>query len=276
MRKINLNNKLEMPVLGLGTYPLNKIHLVRTVLYAYSYGCRSFDTSSAYGNEKWLGLALKILRFFGANDIFITSKLSNFEQRSGNIKNSLFNTMNRLGVKQLDLYLMHWPNPETYLDCWKQMELLYKAGYVKAIGVCNFHEHHLKKLFEIAEIIPVINQIELHPLLSQERLVDFCNKHSIRVESYSPLARMDPKLINSSILKRLAEKYSKTVPQIILRWNIQKNIITIPKSGSKNRIRENFSVFDFNLSESEICDIDKLNENYRVRYNPDTVDFKKV
>ena len=158
----------------------------------------------------------------------------------------------------------------------KEMEKLYEEGLVGAIGVCNFHEHHLEKLLKIAKVKPVINQIELHPLLTQIPLRGYCKSKGIQIQSYSPVARMDKKLIENKILALIAKKYNKTVPQIILKWNIQSDIITIPKSGNKTRIRENFDIFNFELSDEELKKIDNLNENYRVRYNPDTVDYTKV
>ena len=276
MKTILLNNNLKMPIIGLGTYPLNRLNLVKAMWNAYKNGCTSFDTSAAYGNERWLGLGIKILKIFGAKDLFITTKLSNASQREGNVRESLLKSMKRLNLNSIDLYLMHWPNPETYLESWKEMEKLYKEGLVKAIGVCNFHEHHLDKLLEIAEVIPAINQIELHPLMSQKPLREYCESRGIQIQAYSPVARMNPKLIKNPVLEKLAKKYNKTVPQIILRWNIESNIVTIPKSGNKNRIIENFNIFDFELTAEDISDINNLNEDYRVRYNPDTVDYFKV
>lgn len=276
MKFIKLNNGLNMPIIGLGTYPLNRFKLIRAMYYAYKNSCISFDTSSAYENERWLGIGIKILKLLGAKDLFITTKLSNHGQRNGNIREELIKSMKRLNLKYIDLYLMHWPNPDTYLDSWKEMEKLYEEGLVGAIGVCNFHEHHLEKLLKIAKVKPVINQIELHPLLTQISLREYCKKQEIQIQSYSPVARMDKKLIENKILVSIAKKYNKTVPQIILKWNIQSDIITIPKSGSKIRIKENFDIFDFELSTDELEKINSLNENYRVRYNPDTVDFTKV
>jgi diketogulonate reductase-like aldo/keto reductase len=276
MKYKKLNNNLDIPVIGIGTYPLNRIALLKTVINAYSFGCRSFDTSSSYGNEKWLGLALKILKLFRAKNIFITTKLSNSSQRNGDVRKALNDSIKKLGVKQIDLYLMHWPNPETYLDSWKQMEALYKEGLVKAIGVCNFHEHHFEKLLEIAEVIPVINQIELHPLLSQKPLREYCERKSIQIQGYSPVARMDPKLIKHPILLELSKKHKKSVPQIILKWDMQNGVITIPKSGNKQRIKENLDIFDFELTKADMIQIDSINEDYRVRYNPDSVDYYKV
>jgi len=276
LKFITLNNGLKMPILGFGTFPLNKIKLVKCILIAIKHGYLNIDTSRAYGNEKWIGIALKLLRLLGTKKLFITTKLGNPDQRKGNVRKALTESMKRLGVDYIDLYLMHWPNPETYIDSWKQMEELYKEGLVGAIGVCNFHEHHLEKLIEICEVIPAINQIELHPLLTQTSLREYCQKKGIQVESYSPIARMNPKLIENDILVSISNKYKKTVPQIILRWNIEHNIVTIPKSGTKNRIIENIDIFDFQLTKDEIKQIDGINEDYRVRHNPDTVDYNKV
>jgi diketogulonate reductase-like aldo/keto reductase len=276
MKNIVLNNSLKMPIIGLGTYPLNRFNLLKSIFYAHKNSCISFDTSPSYGNEKWLGIGMNLLKFFGVKNIFITTKLSNVSQREGNIREALIESMKRLNVKYIDLYLMHWPNPETYLNSWKEMEKLYKEGLVKAIGVCNFHEHHLEKLLEVAEVTPVINQIELHPLLTQVPLREYCKSKDIQIQSYSPIARMNVKLIENDTLISIAKKYNKSVPQIILRWNIENDIITIPKSGSKRRIKENFNIFNFELIDEEIENINNLNEDFRVRYNPDTVDYFKV
>lgn len=276
MKFITLNNGLKMPILGFGTFPLNKIKLVKCILIAKKYGYLNIDTSRAYGNEKWIGMAFKLLRLFGNKKLFVTTKLGNPDQRKGDVRKALNESMKRLGVNYIDLYLMHWPNPETYIDSWRQMEELYKEGLVGAIGVCNFHEHHLEKLIENCEIIPAINQIELHPLLTQTSLREYCQKKGIQIQAYSPVARMDPKLIKNEILVSISKKYKKTVPQIILRWNIEHNIVTIPKSGTKNRIIENIDIFDFELTNDEVRQIDEINEDYRVRHNPDTVDYNKV
>jgi diketogulonate reductase-like aldo/keto reductase len=277
LNHIELNNKIKMPVLGLGTFPLNKFKLMKVVFQAYTLGYRSFDTSSAYNNEKWLGLSLLLLRFFKKKEkIFITTKLSNSDQRKGNVRQALLDSMKRLNMKSIDLYLMHWPNPETYMDSWKQMEMLYQEGLVKAIGVCNFHQHHLDELLKIAKIVPVINQVELHPLLSQLELAEYCKSREISIEAYSPVARMHPKLIKNKILTKIAGKYNKSVPQIILRWDIQHGYVVIPKSSSYNRLKENISIFDFELLPEEMALIDGINENFRIRHNPDTADFNKL
>jgi len=272
---IRLNNGIEMPMIGLGTFPMNGLKLAIIVRKAVKMGYNSFDTSPAYGNEKWLGRGIRLCGKSRAA-LFITTKLSNSGQRSGDIRSALQNSMSRLGIKYLDLYLMHWPNPETYLKSWKQMETLYKEGLVRAIGVCNFHEHHLESLLEIADVAPVINQVELHPLLSQANLVEFCKNSGTQITAYSPLARMNDKLIRNKVLIGIAKKYEKTVPQIVLRWDYQHQIISIPKSSNAVRLKQNISIFDFNLLEEEMDLINQLNIDFRVRYNPDNCDFSKL
>ena len=269
---VELNNGIHIPSLGLGTFPLNW-SLLKIIPNAYRLGYRAFDTASAYRNERMLGLALKL---FPRSTYCVTSKLSNSDQRKGNVRAALNGTLSRLKLKTLDLYLMHWPQTETFLDCWKQMEALYQEGLVGAIGVCNFHEHHLEKLLTIADVVPAINQIELHPLLTQQPLVDYCSSRGIAIEAYSPLARMDSKLIENHVLKSLAIKYQKNVPQIVLRWIVQSGFLTCPKSSNKRRLEQNIQIFDFSLTEEEMALINGLNENYRVRHNPDTADFSKL
>jgi len=238
-------------------------------------GYSSFDTSAAYGNERWLGFGQKLCEK-SRRELFITTKLSNTQQRSGDVEKALQKSLKFLRISYVDLYLMHWPNPDTYLDCWKKMEELYNKGVARAIGVCNFHQHHLEKLLEIATVTPAVNQIELHPLLSQKSLLNFCNKKRIQVVAYSPVARMHDKLIGNFILTELAKKYGKTVTQIILRWDYQCGVITIPKTQQVKRLLENIEIFDFELSSDEILAIDSINEDFRVRHNPDNCDFSKL
>lgn len=275
MKYFILNNGIKMPVIGLGTFPMKRLELFKVFFQATSCGYTSFDTSSAYGNERWLGLAQWISRK-QRDKLFFTTKLSNTQQREGNIRKALENSLRLLKLDYIDLYLMHWPNPETYLKSWKEMEKLYEEKLIKAIGVCNFHEHHLNKLFSVANIIPAVNQIELHPLLSQKPLINFCKKYNIQVEAYSPLARMDENLIKNKTLIDLSKKYNKTVSQVIFRWNYQNNIIVIPKTSHKKRLIENIDFFDFEISNEDMKKIDLINCNFRVRYNPDTCDFTKL
>ncbi|WP_242875975.1 aldo/keto reductase [Cellulosilyticum sp. I15G10I2] len=275
MKKFILNNGIEMPVIGLGTYPMNGNLLIETMLKSITYGYRSFDTSSAYQNHESIGEAIRLCDK-NRDKIFITTKLSNSQQRSGNVEGALKRSLSILGLKYVDLYLIHWPETDHYLESWIQMENLYKQGLVRAIGVCNFHEHHLKSLLNIANVIPAVNQIELHPCLTQKPLTRFCESYQIRVEAYSPLARMHRKLVENPILLQVADKYKKSVPQIILRWNYQNGIISIPKTQDSKRLRDNISIFDFSLLPEEMAAIEAINEDFRVRHDPDNCDFSKL
>ncbi|WP_315112833.1 aldo/keto reductase [Clostridium intestinale] len=278
MEYITLNNNEKMPVFGLGTFPMKNLNLIKAVINAIDAGYRCFDVAPSYHNELALGIALKIamLKGISRKDLFIITKVSNVDQRKGNIKKALKLSMLKLGVKYIDLYLMHWPHPNTYKNTWKQMEELYESGVVKSIGVCNFHKQHLEELFTINKITPVVNEIELHPLLTQKELSEFCKTNKINIISYSPLARMDEKLIKNPILIELSKIHKKTVPQIIFRWNLQHNYIVIPKTESKKRLKENIDIFDFCLTKEEMDIIDTINQNYRVRHNPETCDYSKV
>jgi diketogulonate reductase-like aldo/keto reductase len=272
---ITLNNGVEMPWIGMGTWPLNGWRFALLVRKAVKYGYHSFDLASAYGNETWFGRGLKICGQKRA-DLFITTKLSNTDQRTKDVRTAFCNSLARLGLQYLDLYLMHWPVPDLFVSSWKQMEVLYKEGLVRAIGVCNFHQHHLEELLKTADVTPAVNQIELHPLLSQKPLVKFCKELGIQVEAYSPVARMHERLVKNETMVSLAAKYQKTVPQIILRWDFQNGIPSVPKSSNPERLKQNIHSLDFALSEEEVELVDNLNEDIRVRYDPDNCDFDKL
>jgi diketogulonate reductase-like aldo/keto reductase len=171
---------------------------------------------------------------------------------------------------------MHWPVPDLYVSSWKQMEVLLEEGLVRAIGVCNFHQHHLSELLKVADVMPAVNQVELHPLLSQSSLVRVCRETGIQVEAYSPFAQMHDRLIKNEVLVSIAGRHQRTVPQIILRWDYQNGIVSVPRSSSAARLRENISIGDFTLSEEEMQMIDLLNADVRVRYDPDNCDFSKL
>lgn len=272
---LKLANGILIPKVGFGTFPMNRFKLLKAVLIALKCGYKRFDTASAYGNERWLGFALK-LSLKKRTDYFITTKLSNYEQKNCSVEVALKRSMKKLGVKYIDLYLMYWPNPETYLEKWKEMEELYKKGLVKAIGVCNFHEHHLERLISNSEIVPVLNQIELTPLLNQKKLEEYCKEKNIVIEAYSPLARMHEKIRENKVLNDLAKDKNRTISQIILKWNLEKERCFSVKSESKKRIKENIDIYDFYLKKDEILDIDKIDSNFRVRHNPDDCDFSKL
>jgi len=272
---IVLNNGVVMPLIGLGTYRLNGIRMLPFIRKALRYGYRNFDLAPAYGNEKWFGCALRFCER-RREDIFITTKLSNRGQKTGNVRSEFLASLKRLRVTYIDLYLMHWPVPDLYVSSWKQMESLYEEGLIRAIGVCNFHKHHMRALLKHAEIVPAINQIELHPLLSQLPLRQYCAEKGIGVEAYSPVARMHERLILNETLTTIAARKRKTVPQVILRWNYQHSIPTIPKTSNAGRLRENIDIYDFSLSDEAMAAIDGLNIDFRVRFDPDNCDFSKL
>lgn len=270
---IILNNGIKMPLIGLGTFNLVGDECINVIIDAFNNGYTSFDTAAAYKNSEAMGIALRKLNV-SRDKYFITTKLSNRDQERGNIVDACKRTLQYLSLDYVDLYLMHWPYPEYYLESWNSMETIYKQGLARAIGVCNFNIHHLIELKKYCSIIPAVNQVELHPLLSQLPLREFCSSNMIQMEAYSPLARMDSLLINSPSIAEISKKYHKTVAQVILRWIIQNNIIAIPKTKTHQRLIENINIFDFELSLREIKLIDSMNINYRVRHDPDSCDMK--
>jgi diketogulonate reductase-like aldo/keto reductase len=281
MDTLKLNNGVNMPVLGLGAgiIPKHKFRGYRDARaqkaiydYALRKGCALFDTSSAYGrNEEILGSVIK--KHNCRDRMFLMVKISNREQRSGNIKIALENALRKLNTDYVDLLLLHWPQTGTYVDSWIQMTDIYREGKARSIGVSNFHVHHLDEIAKVSDIVPAINQFEMHPLFTQKPLLDVCRERNIQPVSYTPLGRMHDVLINSRTLRDLSKKYHKTVPQIILRWNLQLKVIPIPRTTKAQHLDEFLNIFDFSLSDDEMNAIDAVNENIRLRYNPDTCDF---
>lgn len=257
-----LSNEIEIPKIMLGTYPLKGMELIKTVKNAVKCGYLGLDAAEAYGNERYIGLS-RMLMPSKKKNIFITTKFNVFDEKV-NIKKELEGSMSRLGVKTIDLYLMHWPHPKNYIDTYKQMEELYLEGKVKAIGVCNFQIRHLENLLKHAKIKPMVNQIEIHPLLIQKELINYCQKENIQLEAYCPFAQMNDMLLEKDILKNIAIKYNKKISQVILRWDIEKKIIPLPRTTKIERLKENIDIFDFKLTEEDIELIDSLNKNYKI------------
>lgn len=273
--KVKLNNNIKMPALGLGVYNA-KDHdeLVTAIIHAIKAGYRSIDTAAIYGNEEAVGEGIrKALAETGLKreDLFITSKVWNDEMRSGQVVAAYEESLKKLDLEYLDLYLLHWPVPGKYQSAWLALEGLYKEGKVRSIGVSNFQIHHLKELAAISDTTPVVNQIECHPYLTQEPLRSYMQKQEIQAESWSPLMRGE--LLMDPLLVKLAEKYKKTVAQMIIRWNVQSNIVVIPKSTNKARLEENYNVFDFHIDSADMVLIDSLNQDKRMGQDPDNVDF---
>lgn len=265
-----LNNGVKMPWLGVGVYEVKDGHEVeQSVLTALQTGYRSIDTAEAYYNEGGVGEAIR-KSGVARDELFVTTKVWNSNQAYETTLRSFENSRKRLGLQYIDLYLLHWPAKGKYLEAWRAFEKLYKEGYVRAIGVCNCHEQHLNAIMQNYETVPMVNQVELHPLLSQQRLRNFCKEKGIQMEAWAPLIRGQ---LNIPVLHKLAQKHGKTPAQIILRWDLQNGIVTIPKSVHDTRIRENADIFDFELSSEDMKEIDTLNQNYRWGPNPDNFNF---
>lgn len=273
---ITLNNGIEMPRVGLGVFRVeNSLELVNAVKVAIKNGYRSIDGAAIYGNEEAMGEGIREgIKEAGISreDLFITSKVWNADLGYESTIAAYEASLKRLDVDYLDLYLIHWPVEGKYKEAWRALEYLYKEGRVKAIGVSNFQVHHLQDLLKDAEIKPVINQIELHPYLSQEKVREFCKENDIQVEAWSPLMAGNG-LLENDILKAIAKKYNKTTAQVVLRWDLQNQVITIPKSTNEGRLVENIDIFGFNLSKDDMDRIDSLNKDLRVGPDPDNFDF---
>ncbi|WP_372974062.1 aldo/keto reductase [Muriicola sp.] len=266
-----LNNGVKMPYFGLGVY-LSKEgqEVINAVKWALEEGYRHIDTASIYGNEAGVGEGI---RESGVprEEVFLVSKVWNSDQGYDSAIKAFEASLERLGTDYLDLYLIHWPVKGKYRETWRALETLYNEKRVKAIGVSNFLSHHLEDLLDQASIVPMVNQMEFHPYLVQKDLLGFCKEKDIQYEAWSPL--MQGNVFEVELLKELAKKYQKSIAQIVLRWDLQKGVITIPKSSKRNRIAENASIFDFSLSEDDISRLDKLDRHQRFGPDPDTFDF---
>lgn len=263
-----LNNGVKMPWLGFGTYKAQDGEtVIKAVKEALKMGYRHIDTASFYNNEEGVGTAIKESGV-PRKDIFLVSKVWNLDQGYEKTLKAFETSIKKLGTDYLDLYLIHWPQP-VHKETWKALEKLYKEGRVKAIGVSNFTVNHLKDIIDNCEIKPMINQVEFHPELVQNELIDFCKKENIQMEAWSPLMR--GKIFEIPVLKELAEKYKKTISQIVLRWDLQMGVVTIPKSTTASRIKENADIFDFQLSEEDMKKISELNIGLRIGSHPDKV-----
>ncbi len=266
-----LHNGVEMPTLGLGVWKMENNDEVKTAVQAaIDAGYKAIDTAAAYKNEEGVGAAIKDSST-PREDLFITSKVWNDDQGYESTVKAFEDTVTKLGVDTLDLYLIHWPVEGKYKETWKAMEKLYKDGRIRAIGVSNFHPAHLEDLMKDAEIKPMVNQVEFHPLLNQQELRDYCNQHSIQLEAWSPLAQ--GKLLDNDVVKQIADQHGKSTAQVIIRWDLEHEVVTIPKSSNPERIKQNFDVFDFELTKDNIRAIDELNQNERMGPDPDHFDF---
>ncbi len=268
-----LNNGVRMPWLGLGVWQVtNPKELDFAVKTALKYGYAAIDTADIYGNEKEVGRAI---RESGVprEDVFVTTKLWNARQREGfqAVLKAFETSRKRLDMDYVDLYMIHWPIKGKYVESWKALLKLYEQRVVRAIGVCNFNIHHLQDIIRETGVVPAVNQVELHPWLNQQPLVDYCASQGIQVQAYSPL--MNGHLGEVPEVVPIAKKYGRTPAQIVLRWNLQRKIAVIPKSVHEERILENSKIFDFSLSEEDMAAILALNRNQRFLPDPDNVRF---
>lgn len=253
-----LSNGVKIPSIGFGTYKSgNEKETADIVSYALKIGYRQIDTASFYGNEIGIGKGIKNSGI-PREEIFITTKLWNDDHGYENTIKACNESLKKLQIEYLDLYLIHWPN-ELNAETWRALEDLYYCGKVKAIGVCNFKIGHLEELKKTSRILPMVNQIEIHPLSSKEEMLQYCKKSNIQLVAWSPIMR--GRVFSNELIMRLAEKYKKTIAQIILRWHVQRGVIPIPKSSNGERIIENINIFDFEIINEDMDIINSLNES---------------
>ncbi|WPP39382.1 aldo/keto reductase [Paenibacillus hunanensis] len=266
-----LSNGVEMPWFGLGVYKVEEgDQVVNSVKWAIEAGYRSIDTAALYQNEEGVGQAIKESGV-PREELFITTKVWNSDQGYDATLQAFDKSLSKLGLDYVDLYLVHWPVKGKYKDTWRALEKLHEDGKVRAIGVSNFQIHHLEDLLADAKVRPVVNQVELHPLLSQVELRNYCKEQGIQIEAWAPLAQ--GRLLDNPTLQAIADKHGKSIAQVLLRWDIQSGIVTIPKSIKKERIVQNADIYDFELSAEEMKQIDDLNEDRRFGADPDNFDF---
>ncbi len=266
--EIAFNNGETIPQIGLGVFLMkDKDEFMKAIKWAIDAGYRHFDTAAYYGNEQWLGEALKESGL-KRDEYFVTSKVWNSDHGYDKTMAAFEKTRNKLGLDYLDLYLVHWPAPD-YVGSWKAMEELYKAGKIKSIGVSNFKKHHMEDLMSQTEIKPVIDQIETHPYFQQTELVNYLQDNEIVHEAWSPMGRGSDGIFDDAVLKEIAAAHNKTVAQVILRWHIQRNTVIIPKSVHEARLKENFDIFDFELTEDDMKKIATLDTGKRIYADPD-------
>lgn len=264
---VTLNNGVDIPALGFGVWQMEDLkECENAVIKAIQTGYRMIDTAAIYQNETAVGTAVKNSGV-DREELFITSKVWVQDHGYEKAKSAFQRTLNRLQMDYLDMYLIHWPYGD-FLGTWKALEELYKEGKIKAIGVCNFTVEKLEELKANSTVLPVINQIELHPVFQQKELQVYDRENNIITQPWSPLGNGNANLLSNAELKAIAEKYNKTVAQVILRWHLQEGFVVIPKSVTPSRIEENFNVFDFELTADEMNVVRSLDTGKRLFFDP--------
>ncbi len=269
---VTLNNGVEIPQLGFGVFQIPPEETKDAVLAALEVGYRHIDTAEMYGNEKQVGEAVRASGL-DRGEVFVTSKLNNGFHAYDDALKAFDRTLEDLGFDHLDLFLVHWPLPDVgdFVETWRAMEKIYESGRAKAVGVSNFQPHHLTRLFGETTVVPAVNQIEVHPYLTQDGVRAFGTEHGIATEAWSPIAQ--GKVLDHPTLVRIAEAHGKTPAQVTLRWHLQRGDIVFPKSVTRSRVEENFDLFDFELSAVDLTDITELNKDERIGPDPDTFNY---
>jgi diketogulonate reductase-like aldo/keto reductase len=267
---LTLKTGARIPQLGFGVWQVSPEEVVDSVRIALETGYRSIDTAAAYGNEEGVGKAIADSGI-PRDELFVTTKLANPQHGYDNTLEALDESLRKLGLDYVDLYLIHWPIPakDAYVDTWKAFEKAHADGKAKAIGVSNFQIPHLRRLLQETSVVPALNQIELHPNLQQSDLRAFHQEHDILTEAWSPLGQ-GKGLLDDQTLGALAKKYDRSPAQIVLRWHLQLGNVVIPKSVTPSRIKENFEVFDFELADDDVKEISTLDTGKRIGPHPDT------
>jgi 2,5-diketo-D-gluconate reductase A len=270
---ITLNNGVEIPQLGFGVFQIPPDQTVEATRTALEIGYRHIDTAEMYGNEAEVGEAVR-QSGIPREEVFVTSKLNNGFHAHDDALKAFDGTLAALQFDYVDLFLIHWPLPGIdvdYVETWKAMEEMYRSGRAKAIGVSNFNPHHLRKLFADTEVTPTVNQIEVHPYLTQDDVRAFNADHEIITEAWAPIAK--GKVAQDATIQRIAEKYGKSAAQVTLRWHVQRGDVVFPKSVTRSRVEENFDIFDFELDGTDLGDISGLNRDERTGPDPDTFNY---
>jgi 2,5-diketo-D-gluconate reductase A len=269
---VTLNNGVEIPQLGFGVFQVPPAETKAAVLTALEVGYRHIDTAEMYGNEKEVGEAI---REFGIDrdDVFVTSKLNNGFHAHDAALTAFDGTLEALGFDRVDLFLIHWPLAmlSDYVETWTALEEIYRSGRARAIGVSNFQPHHLRRIHTEATIVPAVNQIEIHPYLTQDEVRAFDAEHEIATEAWSPIAQ--GKVLDDPVIVQVAKDNDRTPAQVVLRWHLQRGDIVFPKSVTRARVEENFALFDFELSGEDMASISALDRGERTGADPDTFDY---
>ena len=270
---VQLNNGVQIPQLGFGVFQIDPADTAAAVTTAFEVGYRHIDTAEMYGNEKGVGEAIAASGL-GRDEVFVTSKLNNGFHAYDDALRAFDQTLADLQLEQIDLFLIHWPLPKVgdYVETWRALEKIYADGRARAIGVSNFQAHHLRRLHEETTVIPAVNQIEVHPYLTQDELRAFNAEHEIATEAWSPIAQGG--VLGDPVITELARTYGKSAAQIVLRWHLQLGNIVFPKSTTRSRVQENFEIFDLELSDADMALISALNKDERTGPNPD--EFNRI